>query len=117
MKAKLNPVEFMMNSYKNNIEFEYNLSFHIQELNLEKTKVLYFCNAIVNLMKLKGNKNIYLNISENGIDIFNAHTLIVTYHYDLFKTIKNERALKFHFLIEWGNIMNEVNKKQLLIAI
>ena len=116
MKSKLNPVEFMINSYKNNIEFEYELSFNIQDKAIEKTKVLCFCNAIVNLMKLKGNENVFLNVSEKGIDIFNSHTLIVTYSYELFKTIKNERSLKFQFLIEWGNIMTEVNKKQLLIA-
>lgn len=109
---KYNPINILLNSYKNYLQLDYKQSFVLNDTKSLNSKLDAFIKSILVLMKLKGYSGYNIKVSDNGISIFKYHTLIVTYPTKFLFNIKNESSLKFHLLIEWGNLIEFENKKE-----
>lgn len=107
-----NPVNILLNSYKSYLKLDYKQSFVLNDTKSLNIKLDAFIKSILALMKLKGYSGYNIKLSDKGINVFKDHTLIITYPHKFLFNIKNESSLKFHLLIEWGNLIEFESKNQ-----
>lgn len=116
----INPLFYLLNSYKNFLELNYDNSFILTDKDSFKKKTYAFAKSIYSLMDIKDYTGYAIKSNNEGVNIFYKNTLIVTYKNDFLYKIKTESQLKMHLLIEWGNLLEfskKENKEQLLLAI
>ena len=102
MRSKYNPIQTMLDNYNSNIQKEKAIN--------NSTKLKCFIKSIIDLMYLKGYELKYQSVDNNTIDVYIGNTLLVTYNSDIFNSVKTETSLKFQFLLEWGMLLENLSK-------
>lgn len=84
-------------------------------------KLKYYVNSLmIQLENSNHHVELKMTIIDNNINLFNGITLLNTYSTEYVKNLKNESQLGMSLFIDWGYLLNYVEKsinKQLMIAL
>lgn len=115
MKTLFNPTASMLTTYINIMGNDYEDSFI--KTNLEDKKLYAFCKSLVNMLNQKVMLFDLIINEDKSINISCSDNVMIKYTTDVLKSVKNENSLKFKFLVEWGFLLECLDKELINVAI